>query len=97
MQLGSIRENVKTAKDFGRRGPKQLNSYMSSRPSEGNLLNQDEMKGANEGDQILELINKVQMFQIAVNKINSNLEQRKKEPIFKLAGNGPTNLTKIKQ
>jgi hypothetical protein len=27
------------------------------------------------------------MFQIAVNKINHNLEVRKKEPIFKLASN----------
>jgi hypothetical protein len=36
---------------------------------------------------VLELINKVQMFQIAVNKINHNLEVKKREPIFKLAGN----------
>ena len=38
-----------------------------------------------EEDQVLDLINKVQMFQIAVNKINKSTGGKDKEPIFKLA------------
>ena len=34
--------------------------------------------------QMLDLINRVQMFQIASSKINQNLMQRKKNPVFNL-------------
>ena len=34
--------------------------------------------------QMLDLINRVQMFQIASSKINQNLLQRKKNPVFNL-------------
>lgn len=54
---------------------------MTHKPSFKNL-------GTQAVDQLepeIELLNRVQMFQIAVNKINHNLEFRKKEPIFKLA------------
>lgn len=34
------------------------------------------------------------MFQIAVNKINHNLEVRKKEPVFKLASHNDLDLEK---
>ena len=34
--------------------------------------------------QMLDLINRVQMFQIASSKVNQNLLQRKKNPVFNL-------------
>ena len=34
--------------------------------------------------QMLELINRVQMFQIASSRVNQNLLQRKKQPVFNL-------------
>ena len=34
--------------------------------------------------QVLELLSKVQMFQIATEKVNSTLKQRSLEPVFKL-------------
>ena len=38
----------------------------------------------NKEQKMLDLINRVQMFQIASSKINQNLQQRKKTPIFNL-------------
>eukprot|EP00347_Sterkiella_histriomuscorum_P010573 403375759 len=62
------------------------NSYMTQKPSMANMMT-TQNGGDNEIDPGLDLLNRVQMFQIAVNKINHNLELRKKEPIFKLASN----------
>ena len=36
---------------------------------------------------MLDLVNKVQMFRIAIKKINHNLEVKGKIPVFKLADN----------
>jgi hypothetical protein len=40
---------------------------------------------------LLDMVNKVQMFQIAVSKINKNLESRKMNPIFKLRADAAPN------
>ena len=37
--------------------------------------------------EMLDMINKVQMFQIACNKVNKNLEKKKKDPVFDLKAN----------
>lgn len=91
---GGLRSGAMTA-NFNNRKIRQ-NSYMTQKPSMQNLggtqtLNNQVM---DEMDPGLDLLNRVQMFQIAVNKINHNLEVRKKEPIFKLAShadNGGSN------
>ena len=40
---------------------------------------------AEEKDDILDLVNKVQMFRIVTKKINQNLVKKNKNPVFKLA------------
>jgi len=59
---------------------------MSSHVSDQDLRSAAHKTAAStgDGDQYLDLINKVQMFQIAVSKINHNLVARKKDPIFTL-------------
>ena len=42
-----------------------------------------------EKDDMLDLVNKVQMFRIATKKINHNLEVKGKTPVFKLAAADP--------
>jgi hypothetical protein len=46
---------------------------------------------------MLDLINKVQMFQIACNKVNKNLTKRKLKPVFDLSVNkiGPDTVEEI--
>ena len=46
-----------------------------------------------EKDDMLDLVNKVQMFRIATKKINHNLEVKGKAPVFKLSSNNSS--TKI--
>lgn len=53
-----------------------------------------------EEDQVLDIINKVQMFQIAVNKINKPMGGKDNEAIFKLAPktkNGQPNLPNFRK
>ena len=53
-----------------------------------------------EEDQVLDIINKVQMFQIAVNKINKPMGGKDKDEIFKLAPktkNGQPNLPNFRK
>ena len=75
-------------------GPRQQSNYMTQKPSMSNFNGHATQTGGdNDIDPGLELLNRVQMFQIAVNKINHNLEIRKKEPIFKLASNAGNSHT----
>ena len=54
----------------------------SNRNIGGGELGQNEEK-----DEMLDLVNKVQMFRIAIKKINHNLEVKGKIPVFDLADN----------
>jgi hypothetical protein len=46
------------------------------------------VKPKEDEDKVLKLVNKVQMFQIAVSKVNKKCTAKKKEPVFAMAKNG---------
>jgi len=71
--ISSTRDQTKTANANFRSNYYQTQEVISEQPGQEDI------------DPSLDLLNRVQMFQIAVNKINHNLEAKKKEPIFKLA------------
>ena len=68
---------------MGAKNLQMQRSYQgSTRGLGGGELGQNEEK-----DEMLDLVNKVQMFRIAIKKINHNLEVKGKIPVFKLADN----------
>lgn len=72
-----IRDNTKSRSQYNRVASVTRDSR------EGSLVREQE-----DEQQILELINKVQMFQIACNKVNASLTKRKLKPVFDLSVNG---------
>lgn len=55
--------------------------------NQNTILTVDETMVQDKETQMLDLINRVQMFQIASAKVNQNLMSRKKEPVFNLQFN----------
>jgi hypothetical protein len=62
-------------------------------PSSFHQLNRNESSETLQGNDILELINKVQMFQIACNKVNKSLAKRGLTPVFDLQVNSTQDST----
>lgn len=66
-------------------GPHRQNLLQSMGASKGH----PDPQLQDEKDDMLDLVNKVQMFRIATKKINHNLEVKGKTPVFKLAAADP--------